>query len=66
MGNYEPKKDIVHKFSIAQKEIPETDCWLRLLLQSEIVSNEKGNELLELNTELLKIGTPIIRSAKNE
>jgi four helix bundle protein len=40
------KADFVHKLSISQKEAFETDYWLRLLRDSEYLTEAQANSLL--------------------
>ena len=53
------KADFVHKLSISQKEAFETDYWLRLLRDSEYLTETQANSLLigvtQLNGYLIKI-----------
>lgn len=60
----ESKSDFIHKMSIAQKECNETVYWLELLHATEYISESEFNELYERATELLKLCTAIIRTAK--
>ncbi len=58
------RADFISKYSIARKEIRETNYWIRLLLASGIVSNEDGQPILSESVELLKILTAIIKKAQ--
>ncbi len=58
------KKDFIAKLSIAYKESRETNYWLRLLKDSEIVENEHANSLITDCEELQKILTSILKTAK--
>jgi four helix bundle protein len=62
----ESKADFIHKLSIANKEINETQYWLRLLIDSEILDSNKGKELFENSIELTKILTASIKTSKNK
>lgn len=57
------RADFISKYSIARKEIRETNYWLRLLLASGIISKEDGQPILSESVELLKILTTIIKKA---
>jgi four helix bundle protein len=50
----ESKADFIHKLSVANKEINETQYWLRLLIDSDILEPNQGHELLKKSTEISK------------
>lgn len=59
----ESKADFIHKLSIANKEANETHYWLRLIRDTQIVTED----ILPLLTdceELIKLLTAIIKSTK--
>lgn len=58
------KADFVHKLSISQKEAFETDYWLRLLRDSEYLTEAQANSLLSDCRELQKLLTTSIKTAK--
>lgn len=58
------KKDFLHKMSIAAKEARETDYWLKLLSQSQVVKNDYTNYLNSIN-EIIKMLTAIVKSTRN-
>ena len=60
----ESKADFIHKMAIAQKEINETIYWLELLCETEYLSNEECNSLNNDATELIKMLTSSIKTAK--
>jgi four helix bundle protein len=51
------KADFIHKLSIAQKEAFETDYWLRLLRDSEYLTETQAESLLSDCRELQKLLT---------
>lgn len=60
----ESKADFIHKMAIAQKECNESLFWLELLKETDLIGIE---EFLNLNndaTELMKLLTSIIKTAK--
>lgn len=59
------KADFVHKLSIAQKEAFETDYWLRLLRDSDFLTENQAESLLEDCRELQKLLTSSIKTAKS-
>ena len=59
------KADFIHKLSIAQKEAFETDYWLRLLRDSEYLTETQANSLLQDCRELQKLLTTSIKTAKS-
>ncbi len=60
----EYRADFIHKLSIANKEANETQYWIRLLIDSEIITEEKGKSLSMESTELIKILTASIKTSK--
>ncbi len=60
------KADFVHKISIALKDSNETDYWLELLHQSEVI-DANGFESIKPNAvELIKLLVSIIKTTKNK
>ncbi len=53
--NAESAKDFIHKLSIAQKEIGETQYWLELLWKSNYLSNHEYNSLYLDSVEIMKL-----------
>lgn len=60
----ESKPDFVHKLSIANKEAFETNYWLRLLRDSEVLENSHAKSVLKDCEELQKLLVSIIKKAK--
>lgn len=61
----ESKADFVHKFAIAQKEAHETEYWITLLFQSQLLEKTIYDSIsIDLN-EIQKIISSIIITAKN-
>ena len=61
----ESKNDFIHKLTIALKESRETNYWLIILYQSEIISEREFKSLEKDCIEIIKILTSIIKKAKN-
>lgn len=61
----ESRADFVHKLSIALKEASETNYWLRLLRDSELLKENQAQSLLNDCEELQKLLTSIIKTSKN-
>jgi four helix bundle protein len=59
-------KDFIAKMSIAYKEARETKYWLKLLHETNYLSDKLFNTLLEDCEELLKILYTIINTSKNK
>ena len=59
------KSDFIHKLSIAHKEAFETNYWLRLLRDSEILENKIAQSLLKDCEEVQKMLTASIKTSKN-
>lgn len=60
----ESKADFIHKMAIAQKECNETIYWLELLKETRYLTLEQFESLHNEATELIKLLTAIIKSAK--
>ena len=56
------RKDFTAKMAIASKEVRETNYWLRLLKDAEIIDKSKLVKLLEHSEELVKILTSIVKT----
>jgi len=61
----ESKADFIHKLGIAQKEANETIYWLKVLYGSELITKTQYDELLNDVSELYRIITACIKTAKN-
>ena len=57
------KPDFASKMSIALKEASETEYWIELLSDSNLLSNKESKSLLNDCIELIKILTTIVKSA---
>ena len=60
------RKDFFAKMSIASKEVRETNYWLRLLRDSEILQKQHVNELIQTSEELIKILTSIVKTGSEK
>jgi four helix bundle protein len=58
------KKDFINKLGISLKESRETEFWLKLLKESEIISEKEFRSLFGDCEELSKLLTSIIKSSK--
>jgi four helix bundle protein len=58
------KKDFVNKLSISLKETRETNYWLRLLRDSEIIETKLAESFISEIEEIQKIITAIIKTSK--
>ena len=64
-ANYgQSKADFISKLHIALKEAAETEYWLKVLTQSDYLSNEMGDSLLHDCMELKRILIASINTAK--
>ena len=57
-------KDFLHKVSISYKEARETEYWLRLMFEVDLISENDKNELLEDVREILRLLGAIRRTMK--
>lgn len=66
-ANYgQSRADFISKLHIALKEAAETEYWIKLLIMSEIISEDLGNSLLNDCLELKKLLIASINTAKKE
>ncbi len=59
------RKDFIAKMSIASKEARETNYWLRLIRDSELVPKENVEILVVGSEELVKILTSIVKTSSS-
>lgn len=58
------KADFIHKMSIALKEANETEYWLMLLKDSDFISKNSFNSIIDDCRELIKLLISIIKTSK--
>jgi four helix bundle protein len=51
----ESRNDFAHKVAIVEKELRETQVWLKILVKSEIVPDSKLSPLIDETGQLVKI-----------
>jgi len=61
----ESRADFIHKLGIALKELNETALWLRMISQTGLVKAELIVDILAENTELSKILTASVKTARS-
>jgi len=61
----ESHADFVHKLRIVLKELNETCIWLRVIERSHLLRKELLGEIVGENTELCKIFTTSLKTARN-
>lgn len=65
-ANYgQSKADFISKLHISLKETAETEYWLRLLIRSELLTENEGEPLLNDCLEIKKLLISSINTAKN-
>ena len=62
----ESHADFVHKLGIVLKELNETSIWLRIISRSRMLRGELLAEIVGENTELCRIFTSSLRTARNK
>jgi four helix bundle protein len=60
----ESRADFVHKLGIVLKELNETSIWLRIIERSQLLRRGLINDLVAENTELCRIFTASLKTAK--
>ena len=58
------KSDFISKLSISLKEAKETKYWIELLKETDYLSENEANSIIEDLVEILKLLTSIIKSTK--
>ena len=61
----ESRNDFVHKLRIVLKELNETSIWLRVIERSKLIRNELLADIIAENTELCRIFTASLKTARN-
>ena len=59
------RADFISKLNIALKEAVETNYWIRLLKETEYLSNQEFDSIISDCRELEKLLTAIIKSTRN-
>ncbi len=59
------KKDFISKYEIALKEARETEYWIELLIEANLVKEQKFCLLKQEIDEIIRILVSTINSAKN-
>ena len=60
----ESRADFVHKLGIVLKELNETQIWLRIIKQSELLNPDLLAGIVEENQELCRIFTSSLKTAR--
>jgi len=60
------RRDFFAKMSIASKEARETNYWLRLIRDAQIIDRHTCQQLLNTSEELTKILTSIVKTGNDE
>lgn len=58
------KEDFTYKMSIALKEARETNYWLRLIKDAELLNTDLLGPIIEESVEIRKILTAIVKTSK--
>ncbi len=61
----ESKADFIHKLSIALKEANETEYWIELMKDTELIAQPEYEVLVTGIKELLRLLTSIIKTSKS-
>ena len=65
-NNAQSRADFLSKLSIALKEADETQYWLELLVESDIISKSQFESLNDNLTEIITMLTASIKTTKNK
>ena len=61
----ESPADFIHKVRIVRKELNETSIWLRIIERSQILKSELLTDIISENSELSKIFTASLKTARS-
>jgi four helix bundle protein len=61
----ESRNDFVHKLRIVLKELNETSIWLRVIERSKLIRKELLGDIIAENSELCRIFTASLKTARN-
>ena len=64
-GGAESRADFIHKLRIVQKELNETEVWLGLIRQTQMISPEITDQIIRENRELCKIIGASLRTLRS-
>ena len=65
-ANYaQSKADFISKLHVSLKETAETEYWLKLLVKSELLTEQEGSSLINDCLEIKKLLIASINTAKN-
>lgn len=59
------RPDFINKMSVALKEANETDYWIELLYQAELITKASYDELQPAGKELIKLLAAIVKTTKS-
>src|SRR5436309_3346588 len=62
----ESRADFVHKLSICLKELRESRSWIRLIIETEMLTEHRMSELLDESNQLCNIIAQSIVTAKQQ
>jgi four helix bundle protein len=63
----ESRRDFIHKIRIALKELRETQCWIKLIMRSDLLPEDRMSEIANETDELCKIlGQSLVTARRNE
>jgi len=60
----ESRADLIHKMRIVQKELNETNVWLRIILRSSLLPPELVVDIIAENKELARIASASIKTSR--
>ena len=60
----ESRADFIHKLKVVLKELNETRIWLRIIERSDMLRQELINDIIGENTELCRIFTSSLKTAR--
>ena len=61
----ESTSDFIHKLSVALKETSETEYWISLLYDTELIDKRSYNSIINDCKEILKLLTSIIKTSRS-
>lgn len=62
----ESTKDFIHKLKVALKELNETEVWLKIIIESKLLTKEKLTGVTDECTQLARILSASVKTAKEK
>ena len=62
----ESTRDFIHKLKIALKELNETEVWLKIIIESKLLTENKLADVIDVCSQLARILSASVNTAKGK